>query len=121
MGDPCRGLPSAFDEPAQVEGTILAVFAEEGDVVPCLDPVCVIGEEGEDISALVPAGVASEEAAAPAEEKTEAVAAPAAEAVVTVNSGERVFISPRAKNLALKTGNTQPFKKDSEGIVVLFL
>ena len=44
---------SAFDEPAQVAGTMLAVLANEGDVVPCLDPVCVIGAEGEDISALL--------------------------------------------------------------------
>ena len=44
---------SAFDEPAQVAGTMLADLANEGDVVPCLDPVCVIGAEGEDISALL--------------------------------------------------------------------
>lgn len=96
---------SAFDEAAQVEGTVLALFAAEGDVVPCLDPVCVIGEEGEDISSLIPSGTNSEEAA-PAPEASEAVeAAPAAEAVVTTAaSGDRVFISPRAKLLALKTG-----------------
>ncbi len=28
-------------------------FAEEGDDVPCLNPVCIIGNAGEDISALV--------------------------------------------------------------------
>ena len=45
---------SAFDEPAQVSGTVLEVLAAEGDVIPCLDPVCIIGEPGEDISALLP-------------------------------------------------------------------
>ena len=44
---------SAFDEPSQAAGTVLAVLAEEGDIVPCLDAVCIIGEEGEDISALL--------------------------------------------------------------------
>ena len=96
---------SAFDEPSQFSGTILELLAAEGDVVPCLDPVCIIGEEGEDISALIP-GAAKEEA--PAEEaKTEEVAetkAVEAEATASESDGARIFISPRAKNLALKTG-----------------
>ena len=45
---------SAFDEQSLFTGTLLEVFVQEGDVVPCLDPVCIIGEEGEDISALLP-------------------------------------------------------------------
>ena len=95
---------SAFDEPSQFAGTILEVLWDEGDVVECLAPVCIIGEPGEDISALVSAGGAAEEAAPAAEEaKAEA---PKAEAVATVSesNGERVFISPRAKKLALQTG-----------------
>ena len=43
---------SSFDEPAAVSGTVLAILREEGDEVPCLENVCVIGEPGEDISAL---------------------------------------------------------------------
>ncbi len=97
---------SAFDEPSQFEGTVLALLFAEGDVVPCLEGVCIIGEEGEDISALTAgsAAPAEEAAAAPAEE-AKAEEAPAAEAVVTAPvAGDRVFISPRAKLLALKTG-----------------
>lgn len=94
---------SAFDEPAQVAGTMLAVLANEGDVVPCLDPVCVIGAEGEDISALIKKGDEAE--AAPAEETKAEEAKPVAEAEATVSeSTDRVFISPRARHLALKTG-----------------
>lgn len=94
---------SAFDEPAQSAGTVLAVLAEEGDVVPCLEPVCIIGEEGEDISLLVKK-VENAEDAAPNEEKSEE-AKPVAEAVATVaETADRVFISPRARHLALKTG-----------------
>ena len=44
---------SAFDEEAAVEGTLLEVFAEDGDDVPCLEPVCIIGQPGEDISELI--------------------------------------------------------------------
>ncbi len=95
---------SAFDEPSQFSGTILAILAEQDDVVPCLDPVCIIGESGEDISSLV-AGKAQDAEAAPAEE-VKAEEAPAAAPVVTAaeSEGDRVKISPRAKNLALKTG-----------------
>ena len=45
---------SAFDEAATAEGTLLKVFAAEGDDVPCLETVCIIGNEGEDISSLIP-------------------------------------------------------------------
>ena len=94
---------SAFDEPAQVAGTMLAVLANEGDVVPCLDPVCVIGAEGEDISALIKK--ADEAEATPAEEAKAEEAKSVAEAEATVSeSADRVFISPRARHLALKTG-----------------
>ena len=95
---------SAFDEASEVEGTMLKVFVEEGDEVPCLDVVCIIGAEGEDISSLLPGK--TEEAkpeAAPAE-----VAAPKAEPAPVVStaseaSGDRLKISPRAKNLVLAT------------------
>jgi len=45
---------SAFDEEAKSSGTVLAVLVEEGGDVPCLEPVMIIGKEGEDISGLVP-------------------------------------------------------------------
>ena len=65
---------SSFDEPAPEAGKILAVFREEGDEVPCLEGVLVIGAEGEDISALAPQTAEAAPAAAPA-----APAAPVAE------------------------------------------
>lgn len=97
---------SAFDEAATVEGTLLKVFTAEGDDVPCLETVCIIGNEGEDISSLIPQ---KEEAAAPAqasaeEKKEEAPAKVAAEATGTAaTEGGRLKISPRARNLAAKT------------------
>ncbi|MBR2353876.1 MAG: 2-oxo acid dehydrogenase subunit E2 [Clostridia bacterium] len=97
---------SSFDEPAPEAGVLLAIFHEEGDDVPCLENVCVIGNAGEDVSAFAPAGEdaapaaeAAAPAAAPAEVKVEAEAA--APATATEISGA---ISPRAKALAAKTG-----------------
>ena len=95
---------SSFDEPAPVAGKLIAIFHEEGDDVPCLENVCVIGQDGEDFAQFAPA---SEDApAAPAAEAAPAAApvaeAPVAEAVATGDvSGA---ISPRARALAAKTG-----------------
>ena len=96
---------SAFDEAAQVSGTLLAILFEEGDVVPCLENVCIVGEAGEDISALV-ASAPAEEAAAETPAAVEEVKTAAAPVVTAapVQAGELIRISPRAKNLALQTG-----------------
>lgn len=97
---------SSFDEPATVSGTLLEVFAEDGDDVPCLEPVCIIGTPGEDISALIPKQ--EEEAAPAAEEKAaeEVKEEKKEEVVVATASADKdgmMKISPRAKNLANKT------------------
>lgn len=73
---------TSIDQESEFEGTLLATFYEEGDVVPCLEPVCVIGEPGEKVegapAAAEAAPVQAPAAEAPAEAAT--VAAPAAEA-----------------------------------------
>ena len=100
---------SSFEEPAPVAGKILAIFREEGDDVPCLENVLVIGNDGEDISEFAPKTEAEVPAAAPAAEtapevpKAEA-AAPVAEATSTAKAGGEFAISPRARLLAEKTG-----------------
>ena len=95
---------SSFDEEAQVEGTLLAIFKEEGEDVPCLENVCVIGNEGEDFSQFAPKEEAASAEAAPAapaaEEKV--TAAPAAVATASAEAGSEK-ISPRARMLADKT------------------
>lgn len=98
---------SSFDEKSEVAGVLLEILAEAGDDVPCLETVCIIGEAGEDISALLPKKESAAEAPA-AEVKVEAEAAAPAAAepapTVTKTDGERLRISPRAKNLALRAG-----------------
>ena len=94
---------SSFDEAATVEGKLLAIFAEEGDDVPCLQNVCVIGNDGESFAEFAPAG---EESVAPASEEKAEVAetAPvAAEASAVATAEISGAISPRAKALAEKT------------------
>ena len=100
---------SAFEEEATVEGTLLAVFHEEGDDVPCLENVCVIGEPGEDISAFTAASAApagDAPAAAPEKDEAPKAAEPAQTApAAAVSSGSSEgAISPRARALAAKTG-----------------
>ena len=68
---------SSFDEAAPESGKLIAIFHEEGDDVPCLENVCVIGADGEDFSQFAPAGDAPAAAAAPAEAAAPAVAASA--------------------------------------------
>ncbi len=93
---------ASFEETAKESGTLLEIFFEEGDDVPCLLNVCVIGEPGEDVSAFRPEG--AESADAPAEAPVEAApAAPVVTAAVTATAGDAMKISPRAKNLAEKT------------------
>jgi len=105
---------SSFDEESQVEGILLDIFFEEDDEVPVLTTVCVIGNEGENIDEFRPDGQksASEAPSAQPEANAEAVSAPAEETVSdalptaesAVEVGGRVKISPRAKNLAEKSG-----------------
>lgn len=95
---------SSFDEASPVSGKLLAVFHEEGDDVPCLENVCVIGADGEDISAFAVSVETAPAEAAPAAQATPAEA-PKAEVVPEVTAvAANGAISPRAKALAEKTG-----------------
>ena len=97
---------SSFEEPAPEAGKILAIFREEGDDVPCLENVLVIGNDGEDISAFVTKSESADApVAAPAAEKKEEVAvqAPAAEPTASAAVVDTRSISPRARLLAEKT------------------
>ncbi len=89
---------AAFDCEAEVAGTLLAIFYEEGSDVPCLDNVCVIGEPGANPDAFRPG--AEQPAPVVAPEAPAAAPAPAeelAEAPVTIGD---LKISPRARKLA---------------------
>jgi len=88
---------AAFEEEASVSGTVLAVLAEEGDDVPCLDTVCVIGSDGEDISEFLSVADENEVSEDIPEEKEDTN-----KTVITNVTGkaEDNKISPRAKMMA---------------------
>ena len=91
---------AAFEESAKVAGTLLAAFFQEGDDVPCLTNVCVIGNPGEDFSQFDPKGGAPA-AEAPVKAAEPAPAAPqAAVAAAAAPVDGDLKISPRARVLA---------------------
>ena len=99
---------AAFDEEAKEAGTVLAIFFSEGDDVPCLTNVMVIGKEGESFAEFDPNGAsaAPETPAAPAAEAASAAAENTeaeeiAQPAVIVGD---MHISPRARALAEKSG-----------------
>ncbi len=96
---------ASFEEEAKADGILLDVFFAEGDEVPVLVNVAVIGAAGESIDEFRPGGQAATqvaEVAAVAEVKAEAVAAP--EVKTVAEPAGKVKISPRAKNTAEKLG-----------------
>ncbi len=105
---------ASFEEEAKTSGTLLAVFYEEGDEVPVLQNMAVIGEEGEDVESFragdnkdepaseteqVKEEVQQEGAAVKRAEHKEEVAPEISGEPVTETTG-RVAISPRAKHKA---------------------
>ena len=102
---------AAFEEEAKVAGTLLKVLYEEGDDVPCLENVCVIGEPGEDPDAALAAGAYAE--AAPA-------AAPAAGAAPAAQSAGdcQPVIMPRQGNTVESCVITEWYKSVGDTVAV---
>ncbi len=101
---------AAFDEEAKVSGILLDRFYEEGDEVPVLKTVAVIGEEGESVDAFREEGdeeVAEETSAESpvvgeeTPEPQQQLPASSEERSSAVAAGE-LRISPRARRLAEK-------------------
>ena len=89
---------ATFDVESEAEGTVLGIFAAEGDDVPIKAPVCVIGQPGETFER--PAGAAPAPAAAPAPEaEKKAGPAPAAAPAASKSEGgesvEILLVVPR--------------------------
>ena len=98
---------ASFECESTEEGTLLEIFFQDGDEVPCLMNVCAVGNVGEDCSALRPDGgaaPAAEAEVAPAPAANEVKDVPAAVAETTVSADGKVAVSPRAKKLAERAG-----------------
>ena len=95
---------ASFDEEAKVDGTVLAIFWNDGDEIPVLQNVMVIGKPGDSFAEFDPKASAAP-AAAPAATATPAAApaaTPAATPAAAVVAGAPV--SPRARKLAEEKG-----------------
>ncbi len=98
---------ASFECESTEEGTLLEIFFEDGDEVPCLVNVCAIGNPGEDCSALRPASDGESAEAAPAAEEapaTEVAPAQTAAPVAAAQTDATGAISPRARKLAERAG-----------------
>ena len=85
-------------------GTVLKILHPEGDTVPITQPIAIVGQPGEDISALLGGEAPAAAPAATAPEAPTAEAAPAPKPVVERAPGERAFSSPRARLRAEENG-----------------
>ncbi len=99
---------ASFEEEASVDGVLLELFYNEGDEVPVLTNVCVIGAPGESTEEYRPGGSApKKEIEEPIVENltVEVTAQPSTQVVQNIVSSEvSSAISPRAKHLAEKEG-----------------
>lgn len=105
---------STIEVESSAEGTILKLLYEEGDEVPVMLPIAIIGQVGEDISALAPAteNPATQNPATqnPASQgsneqpKDEPKKESEAHITPTLRTQEAVGSSPRARNLAKEFG-----------------
>lgn len=95
---------AAFEEEASEDGILLARFYEEGDEVPVLVNVAVIGAEGDDVEAFRPAGSESSRKVADpviSEDSPPIMPSqPEEPAPVPQTGNSNSAISPRAKKLA---------------------
>ena len=112
IGDPICEVETdkaAFDVESTADGVLLKILFPEGEDVPVLTPIAIVGNKGEDITSLIANEVsrtpASTDKKSEAEknDKPEAVSIPA-EIKETVTTNADNAISPRAKNKALKSG-----------------
>lgn len=97
---------ASFEETSKVSGTLLEIFYKEGDEVPVLTNVAVIGKEGESVDDFIPSGMFSGSVAEHdlAEPVNEEEIIKDSDSVPELKDKElkKIKISPRARNMALK-------------------
>ena len=99
---------ATFDVPAGAPGAVLKLLRPEGDDVPVLAPIAVIGQPGEDWKAAAAAAGAEApppaQAAAPGPTAPASAAAPVAAAPAAQPSHGESPVSPRARRRAAAEG-----------------
>jgi pyruvate dehydrogenase E2 component (dihydrolipoamide acetyltransferase) len=96
---------AAFDLESPADGILLERFFEDGDEVPVLTNVAVIGKEGESIDSFKPGNSKEiqQDTFLPKNEQASSIPVSEKENVTNVTNS-RIRISPRAKNLAETKG-----------------
>lgn len=93
---------AAFEQEAPADGILLATFAEQGDEIPVLETIGVIGEQGESIDEFV-VGAHSEESQVEAVQVSENEMSEKHQAIAPIAAKVgKVGVSPRARKLAEK-------------------
>ena len=95
---------TTFEIESEAAGTVLGIFAGEGDDVPIKAAVCVIGEPGESFERPESASAAPAAESAPAASSAPAQAAEAAAPAAVSAEANQGFASPRAKAAAERAG-----------------
>ena len=95
---------ASFEEASPVDGVILDLLFEEGDEVPVLTNVIIIGQEGESIDTLESKEIVSTPVEISKENTSAIIASKPVEPTTTSEQESTISmgISPRAKNLSAK-------------------
>jgi pyruvate dehydrogenase E2 component (dihydrolipoamide acetyltransferase) len=103
---------ASFEEESPVDGVVLECFYQDGDEVPVLLNMMVIGQPGEDYSALLGEEVSNKEQEVRGKEQVTIEAEPnqpnqpinqsTNQPINQITNQQSSFVSPRAKNLAAK-------------------
>ena len=103
---------ATFEEESPVDGIVLECFYKDGDEVPVLLNMMVIGQQGEDYAAMLQGGVQVKEIQEPGtkiqdvetvlNQQVERETQNAERETSKLSNSSTVFVSPRAKSLAAK-------------------
>ena len=97
---------ASFEEESPLDGVVLECFYQDGDEVPVLLNMMVIGQPGEDYSALLGEEVSNKEQEVRGKEQVpenvEPVNQSTNQPINQSTTQQSSFVSPRAKNLAAK-------------------
>lgn len=97
---------ASFEEESTVDGVLLEVFFSEGDEVPVLTNVCVVGDEGESVDEFRPDSTQVPSKEMPVDVADERIKSESLDdsPSYTEIKGGATGVSPRARNLAVKKG-----------------
>ena len=96
---------ATFEQEALTDGTVLEILAKEGEDVPCLQNIAIIGNIGEDTSKMIDAAEPEDkQQEQEIQNNTDEPAAEIEEITLKKQKDDRIFVSPRAKAAAERQG-----------------